>query len=305
MPQISIVIPTKNREIILEKNLEHIYAAGQDDLEVIVVNDGEAFERLKNTDLIHLVNNPNKGVSGARNHGASLASSDLLFFLDDDMLITPATIDAILKLKKEGYFSQSALVMNWEYPKDLINTMSNSKVGRYYLNSKYHTLAGRLGKAIEQNTELFKMESMGSASFLISKDNFQKIGRYNENIGFQGEDIDLSNRLRSNELPVNLYVPVTCYHNDPIISDIDQFLDRQYRGFFSEFQAIKAGIIKRSPNQNTKEKIYTILSSLYGVLKFVLRCIPNKRIFDPMSFRLINMLSSIQKYRAKKHAERL
>lgn len=98
--RVSVVIPTHDRRAILERTIASI-AAQQHPLgstEVIVVADGCA----DGTDEIllppplagHVISQPACGPAAARNRGASLATGDLLLFLDDDVLAHPGLIAA-------------------------------------------------------------------------------------------------------------------------------------------------------------------------------------------------------------------
>ena len=99
---LSIIIPTKDRTEILKLTLQKAIEAIEGfEIEIIVVNDGnEIIQKIENP-KIQYHNNPKKGVTTARNYGASLAQSDLLLFLDDDMWITKETINGIQAIKQE------------------------------------------------------------------------------------------------------------------------------------------------------------------------------------------------------------
>ena len=88
---ISIIIPTYNRNNLLYK---HLAIAFQElsglSYEILVINDSKT--NIVNIpqdwqSAISVYNNPKQGVASARNYGASLAKSDNLLFVDDDMII--------------------------------------------------------------------------------------------------------------------------------------------------------------------------------------------------------------------------
>ena len=96
-PEISVVIPTRNRAALLEESLASL--AAQEDVggrfEVIVVDDGSTddtpavcrrwSERLP---LVHL-ESPAAGISAAKNLGIDASAAPLLFFFDDDDVAAP------------------------------------------------------------------------------------------------------------------------------------------------------------------------------------------------------------------------
>lgn len=90
MPTFSIIIPTYNRAETIKRTLESIYRQSFDDVEVIVVDDGSTdntkdilAEYMLEKDLNYFFQS-NRGVSAARNTGASHACGEYLIFLDSD-----------------------------------------------------------------------------------------------------------------------------------------------------------------------------------------------------------------------------
>jgi glycosyltransferase involved in cell wall biosynthesis len=97
-PSISVIIPTKNRVMFLEKALQSVSNQTLKPIEVIVVDDGSSqesevvdllknFEGVLNIRSIH--NKLSVGQAAARNLGAKEAKSDLIAFLDDDNVLYP------------------------------------------------------------------------------------------------------------------------------------------------------------------------------------------------------------------------
>lgn len=103
---LSIIIPVYNVEKYIKKALESIYSQSfsHNEVEVIVVNDGtpdnsmlivEEFERLYNN--LHIINQQNKGLSGARNTGLKVAKGQYVWFVDSDDWVEPNSIPLILE----------------------------------------------------------------------------------------------------------------------------------------------------------------------------------------------------------------
>ncbi len=96
---ISIIIPTYERNDIFNKSLESIYKATSHlNAEIIVVNDSKKSSPFipESFSNVILYNNPNKGCTSARNFGANKASSPYLLFIDDDFIVHKDSIDKIL-----------------------------------------------------------------------------------------------------------------------------------------------------------------------------------------------------------------
>lgn len=93
--RISVVIPTYNRADMLVKCVRSVLDANWADLEVIVVDDcstdstREAVsDAFGDNRRVRCVTNARNSLSAhSRNHGASVATGDYLFFLDDDNIV--------------------------------------------------------------------------------------------------------------------------------------------------------------------------------------------------------------------------
>ncbi len=181
----------------------------------------------------------------------------LLFFIDDDMWITSESCTAIKKLEEELFFSKNCSVLNWQFPDNLISEMKQDKIGRYLIKADFHTMEGKeLKQKIDYTTNLFEVNSIGSGSFAIAKQLFFDIGGYNEGYTFQGEDIDLSERLNKSGIGIFISTGITCYHNQRDRLEINLFLDGEYRGFLSQFQPHSIDGVKLN---RIKQTIYTAL----------------------------------------------
>ena len=92
---VSVVIPAYGHADYVVQAVESVLAQTLPPLEVIVVDDGspddtgERLAPLAAAGRIRYVRQTNAGVAAARNHGASLASGELLCFVDDDDLLLP------------------------------------------------------------------------------------------------------------------------------------------------------------------------------------------------------------------------
>ena len=85
---ISVIIPVYNRSTLIERALESIYKQTFSVMEIIVVNDGstDGLETLINEahPQVTLLNQPNQGVSAARNAGIRAANGNWIALLDSD-----------------------------------------------------------------------------------------------------------------------------------------------------------------------------------------------------------------------------
>lgn len=102
MPRVSVIIPTYNRANLLAHAIQSVLEQTMSDLQLIVVDDGstdntpDVIAHFKDPRLCY-VRQTNQGRSAARNHGARLARSDFLGFLDSDDMYLPESLEAHLK----------------------------------------------------------------------------------------------------------------------------------------------------------------------------------------------------------------
>lgn len=87
MSNISVVIPHKNRHGILKMHLSELRRTQfMKDYEVIVVDDHSDSPLPDLPDWVTVVSNPGVGPAAARNYGAEISNSDIVFFVGDDCM---------------------------------------------------------------------------------------------------------------------------------------------------------------------------------------------------------------------------
>ena len=101
---ISVIVPVYNVEEYLEECLNSIQHQTYTDIEVILVNDGsrdgskEICERYCQQDSrFHLINQENKGLSGARNRGMTESRGEFITFVDSDDVLKEDMLEQLLK----------------------------------------------------------------------------------------------------------------------------------------------------------------------------------------------------------------
>ncbi len=103
---VSIIIPCYNVESVVGETIESALGQTGCDCEIIVIDDGstdgtrtmiESFGARIRAEF-----GPNRGVSGARSHGESMASGDFILYLDADDLLVPGMLAGRLKLLQKS-----------------------------------------------------------------------------------------------------------------------------------------------------------------------------------------------------------
>lgn len=131
--QLSIIIPVYNVEKYLKECLDSVSQLNKYiDCEIIVVNDGSTdssetiiAEYLDNP-VFKLINQPNKGLSGARNTGIKAARGKYVYFLDSDDFIDA---ESFVKMFNAGYEKCADTIIGECYL-----YYSTQKYSRYALN---------------------------------------------------------------------------------------------------------------------------------------------------------------------------
>lgn len=125
---ISVIIPVYNVERYLEKCVDSVLGQTYKVIEVILVDDGstdrssQICDEYGNRDRrVIVVHQKNGGLSAARNKGLSLATGDIIYFLDSDDFIVEDALETLYKNMMEYQADISignfARVMEGEVPK--------------------------------------------------------------------------------------------------------------------------------------------------------------------------------------------
>jgi glycosyltransferase involved in cell wall biosynthesis len=210
MPEVSVVIPLFNKGPYIARALNSVLNQTFQDFEVIVVNDGSTDEgaaivREFQDPRIRLIQQENRGVSAARNHGVADSRADLIAFLDADDEWFPCHLDTILRLRRNfpegGAFATSHRIY-----------CNDGKIR----SAMYYAIPPEPWEG--EIPEYFLTVAMGdvpacSSTVVIPKKVFQEIGGFVEGEQW-GEDIDVWGRIAL-QYPIvfSWNLGATCYHD--------------------------------------------------------------------------------------------
>ncbi|MBR4312698.1 MAG: glycosyltransferase family 2 protein [Bacteroidaceae bacterium] len=97
--KLSIIVPVYNVEQYLECCIQSVIAQGVDDCEILLINDGSTDrsgaicdDLQSRYDCIHVVHQPNGGLSVARNSGLDKAQGEYITFVDSDDVLSANTL---------------------------------------------------------------------------------------------------------------------------------------------------------------------------------------------------------------------
>lgn len=196
--EISIIIPIYNVEKYLEECLNSVYNLELVNKEIILVNDGskdnslEIAKKYKENypEKTILINQKNKGLSGARNTGIINSKGEYLFFLDSDDYVDTKELELFLE---EGITKkQDILVGNFFYKYEneikkstFLNKNIENKTGLYYLKEsfKYKMFSSVVWKSLYYK------------KFLIENELYFKEGLLHEDVLFSAKALYLAKKV--------------------------------------------------------------------------------------------------------------
>lgn len=99
-PMLSVVLPTRDRPVLLPRAVASVLEQLYDDWELVVVDDGDTDTVARvltdvEDDRVVIVEGPRRGPDAARNAGLDRATGDVVCYLDDDNVMHPAWLRAV------------------------------------------------------------------------------------------------------------------------------------------------------------------------------------------------------------------
>lgn len=109
MSLVSVIVPTFNRPFFLHEAIKSCVSQYYENIEIIVVNDGgenidNVIDSFVDTRIKLINHEKNMGLSAARNTGIKNASGEYFVYLDDDDILFPEHIYALLNYIKKGHY---------------------------------------------------------------------------------------------------------------------------------------------------------------------------------------------------------
>lgn len=178
-PKISIVIPAYNAEDQIFNTITSVLSQTYTDYEIIVVNDGSTDNTLNLLeqfgDKINIINQPNGGVSKARNVGIKASKGKYIAFLDSDDLWHPSKL----------LIQVDMMESNNDWLASYTSTSFNSS------NEFKNDIKVSIPPFMEKNIkDIFNDPYLVTSSFVIVNTFCQSINSFNEDLP-TAEDIDL------------------------------------------------------------------------------------------------------------------
>ncbi len=219
---ISIIVPsTGERTTILLETLEAaLRAIDSFEAEIIVIKKKE-----KQVPLVHpklqLVDVEFNNVSTSRNLGAKLAKYELLFFIDDDILISAENISRLIEF--EAQMPTPYLVSaTWLHSPHVLELRKNTFLGQmlaaYFPNDSYKTRYHNVAKQDDwQDNRYFKSamkDVFWELCFSLRRTDYLRIGGMNEHYNFGNEGVDFLKRILAADIAYYVDSQNVVSHNE-------------------------------------------------------------------------------------------
>lgn len=182
--KISVIIPAYNEENYIAKTLQSVTEnASADLLEIIVVNNAstdktaEIAGRYKN---VRVVNEPKKGLTRARQAGLTAANGEVLACIDADSLMPKNWLETIAQ-----EFTQNPDLVFLSGPYIYYDLPAGQ---RWAIKWLYYNMLARA-------VYFFSKYMASGGNMAAKKEALLKIGGFDTNIEFYGEDTDIVRRL--------------------------------------------------------------------------------------------------------------
>jgi len=222
-PFVSIIIPTHNRSVVLQRSLG---ALGSQTFpveltEVLVVADGctdgtvETLRQYEAAFTLRVLEQTQQGPAQARNYGASCAKGSLLIFLDDDIEASPSLVEAHVKAHEQLPGCVAIGYLPLRLPK--IDGFLDIELRGWW---------ERMFQVMRQPGHRFTYRDLLTGNVSIEMETFRGIGGFNPTLWCH-EDYELGIRLIKLGVALLFVEEALGYHYEK--TDFDRVLERKYQ----------------------------------------------------------------------------
>src|SRR3972149_8380354 len=194
---ISVVVVTRNRMDDVVECLKSIYSQSYSKTEIILIDNASDDNTLqvvrKKFPKVKIVANKiNTGAAKGRNLGLAKSKGNFILFLDDDTKAHPKMIEELVKVikseKKVGIVQPKIYEMGKDKVLQGVGHGINLLTGRVYGIGVHVKDKGQFEEVMEI--------PMAGCTWMVKKEVFKKVGRYDEDFFIPYEDSDFSLRVR-------------------------------------------------------------------------------------------------------------
>ena len=191
---VDVVIPVHGQWELTERCLATLATRDACVRRVIVVDDkspDDSAERLRaRTDIVPLILERNVGFAGACNAGARAGDADAIFFLNNDTLVPPGTIDRLAAtLEESGASAVGPKLLNGD------GTLQVAGLTMLEGQTHFERLYVCLDADLPEAQIPYEPAALSGAAVLVLRAAFDAVGAFEEAFSNGSEDVDLSLKL--------------------------------------------------------------------------------------------------------------
>jgi glycosyltransferase involved in cell wall biosynthesis len=189
--QVSVVVPTFNRKILLARALQSVFSQDLPPYEIIVIDDGSTDGTMeflaRNFPHVNYVYQENAGVSAARNQGIKLAMGNWIAFLDSDDAWAPT------KLREQVAIIEAQPDLMW-----ISGALGRLSKDGESINESASEVASFVGSCGAQSIAFFEplgnTQKCHTSATMVRKSVFHEVGFFKEGLNF-GEHLEMWFRI--------------------------------------------------------------------------------------------------------------
>lgn len=235
-PGVTVVVLSRNRLHLTRRCLESLYADADYPFELLIHDDGSQPETLAYLreqqaarDNLTLVRHPSPlGVAAARNLAFSLARTDYVFSMDNDMICHPGwlreTMACAVRHRAAFVVPLRLNVVGtvWAFAAELVRHENDTilEIARWFHDLPLSTVQSLFG----ENDPVTNLVPGGAG--LYSTAAYQACGGFDEGYGGAFEDLDFSLKLAARGYEVMATARAVLTHDDEWLPQVDA--DREY-----------------------------------------------------------------------------
>lgn len=275
MTNVSVIVPTYNGAKRLPLLLKSLSKQTFTNYELIIVIDGSTDETNKFLGQynkfcsLKIINQTNKGRSGARNAGVKSADGNILIFMDDDVRFSEETIGKHVYHHKNQ--SESILVGSIIEEEQ----MCKMDIQRYRreLSIKWQNELGTVKKKLNQ-------PYISAANFSIHKSIFERLNGFDEHLT-DCEDHDLAVKAQEHGISIYFDPEIIGWHDDLITAQKYLVRLKEYSNAYNYLSSLRGW-------ENKPHRRNFFINTAYRILSFPfwIRCIDSEKfVWLPESIR--------------------
>lgn len=187
---VDVVIPVHGHWELTERCLDSLRRRDPCVRRVIVVDDASSDDtahRLgQRDDVVPIILEHNVGFSAACNAGARAATADAIFFLNNDTIIEPGTIERLAEtLADDGVAAVGPKLLNGD------GTLQAAALAMVANGSNFERLYAYLDADLPEASTSYAPLALSGAALLVRRDAFYAAGTFDEGYRNGCEDVDL------------------------------------------------------------------------------------------------------------------